>query len=134
FSKQAKVQVLTSGEPTANATTAGISGTATVRTALTRLLKSSGLGFKVMADDAIAVGSQRSLQSRADAGTNDGGVAGTRLSRVDVPATADAGGVRPNAKDGQASADSNSAVEQMTVEDTRLKPFSDGNVDIRRTI
>lgn len=55
FSQQAHVQVLTSGEQAADVMTAGVSGVTTLRDALTQLLKNSGLEFKVMSENAIAV-------------------------------------------------------------------------------
>ena len=62
FSKQAHIQVLSSGDRTKQATTDGLSGTFTIRAGLTRLLKNSGLRFKSMGMDAVAI----------EATTNDG--------------------------------------------------------------
>jgi iron complex outermembrane receptor protein len=55
FSKQAHVQVLSSGARTKYASTDGLTGTFTIRDALNRLLRSSGLRFKSVGADAVAI-------------------------------------------------------------------------------
>jgi iron complex outermembrane recepter protein len=81
FSKQAHVQVLTSGERAADVTTRGVSGTYTLRGALSQLLESSGLEFKVMSDDAIAV-SAIGLQTTSQRSISEGSET-LRLARMD---------------------------------------------------
>jgi iron complex outermembrane recepter protein len=55
FSTQAHVQVLSSGEHVARGKTDGLIGTFTIREALNRLLSGSGLSFRSMNTDAIAI-------------------------------------------------------------------------------
>jgi iron complex outermembrane receptor protein len=55
FSKQAHLQILSSGDRIAHATTDGVFGKATINDALNRLLKVSGLHFRVVTNDAVAI-------------------------------------------------------------------------------
>jgi hypothetical protein len=75
FSKQSHVQVLSSGARTKAAMTDGLSGTFTIGEALTRLVKSSGLKFKLLDTDAVAI----------ESGNSDG------ARRIDPPAAKAAG-------------------------------------------
>src|SRR5579872_2917855 len=79
FSRQAGVQVITSGSGIENLTSDGASGKLTLAEALSQLLRKSGLEFKAVGSSAIAIGHFDSSGKRA---------------RDAVPsATADAGGV-----------------------------------------
>ena len=55
FSKQAHVQILSSGARIEHATTDGLEGKFTINDGLIRLLQSSGLHFREVASGAIAI-------------------------------------------------------------------------------
>jgi len=55
FSKQTHIQVLSAGAETKSATTDGLVGTFTLRDALSRLLRKSGLHFRAIGSDTVTV-------------------------------------------------------------------------------
>jgi len=81
FSRQAGVQVITSGSGIENLTSDGASGKLTLAEALSQLLRKSGLEFKAVGSSAIAIGHFDSSGKRA------------RDAVPSASATADAGGV-----------------------------------------
>jgi iron complex outermembrane recepter protein len=89
FSKQAHVQVLSSGDRTKAASTEGLSGTFTIREALTRLLKISGLRFKSVSTDVLAIESEAKDGTRVDKAPSsiDTQSESTALEEITVTAT-----------------------------------------------
>lgn len=90
FSKQAHVQVLSSGAHTKNASTDGLTGNFTIRDALNRLLKSSGLRFKSVGSDAVAIEMTAYSGARNSDATSLGEEThGVTLTRVAMATTSD---------------------------------------------
>jgi iron complex outermembrane receptor protein len=120
FSAQAHVQVLTSGDA-ADVMTAGVSGVTTLRDALTQLLKKSGLEFKVMSENAIAV---RKLPLAPTTSVNqDSKDPPLQLVQTGSP-TADtrAVGANPSADDNKALEESKKpALEEIVVTGTHIR-------------
>src|SRR5262249_43695447 len=101
--------------------------------ALNQVLQGSGLTYRHVDDKTIAIvpHGSKEVASRATAGNemSDGAL---RFAQTNDTGAPDASAAEKSEKDKKSSSNSGSTVEQMVVEDTRIKPFSGANADLPR--
>jgi outer membrane receptor protein involved in Fe transport len=100
FSKQAHIQILSSGDRASKATTDGLSGTLTIRDALSRLLRNSGLRFKAMGANAVAIEAiaNDGARNAADPSTTTEKYAAARAPDEQLPPSTASSGSQPSSR------------------------------------
>jgi outer membrane receptor protein involved in Fe transport len=127
FSRQAQLQVVTSGAEVGKLKSSGVTGTLSIADALDRLLRASGLSFRPVGESAISIGrfeaaSRRAGESRAAAQARTGEQ--LRLARTgaaDEASTQDEARTAASERTGASAADRGDDTQEMVVTGTNIK-------------